>query len=46
MPVRLNRATHHFFYVWPFGKGIGQMGHYLIDTVGNFIPDQWPQCST
>ena len=32
--------------LWPFGFGIGQMGHYLIDTVGNFIPDQWRQCST
>ena len=28
------------------GKEIGQMGHNVIDTVGNFMPDQWPQCST
>ena len=49
MPVRLritHRATHHFFMCGHLGKRIGQMGHYLIDTVGNFISDQWPQCST
>ena len=43
MTVRLkitHRATHHLFMCGHLGKGIGQMGHYLIDTVGNFIPDQ------
>ena len=42
MPVRLKIEDHPqgctppSFMCGHLGKGIGQMGHYLIDTVGNF----------